>query len=60
MKFERICTRYDNGKCRLCGYNCHVLRERGDNALVFVGKQIACYHFTRDVEEGKRVLEKIV
>lgn len=59
MRFIRQCTRYDNGKCRLSGYSCGVKRERSPH-IITAAKEIACYWFTRDYEEGQRVIGKIV
>jgi len=59
MKFERQCTRYTDGKCRLTGYSCDIKREVGEPGSITSVREISCYWFTRDVTEGKRKMGKI-
>ena len=56
MKPKRICTRYNDGICRLHGYDCNATREVGDSKAVMYAKEVSCYWFTRDIVEGQRVI----
>jgi len=55
MKFVRQCTRYINGNCTFTGYPCEIKRSRDEKHSIVSVREMCCYWFTRDVEEGKRV-----
>jgi len=57
MRFKHQCTRFIDGKCRLSGYSCDIKLERGEQHIITAAKEMACYWFTRDLEEGKRVIQ---
>ena len=56
MRFKHQCTRFVNGKCRLHGYPCDIKVNRGESHLITTAREMACYWFTRDLDEGKREL----
>ena len=60
MTFTHECTRIVNGKkCRLTGYLCEVKVKRGEPHIITAAKELCCFWFTRDPEEGKREFDRI-
>ena len=52
MKFIRRCTRYNNGMCRMTGYECVIKHEREESNAITSVREVSCYWFTKDPIEG--------